>query len=294
MMKKRVKLSSQIVGAHMKPYHYRVNFRQISNYAASIFDENDRYFNTQKESEIIAHPLFAVRISWEIVTKFFKLWQVKLPADIFDHLLHHSEYLIVHRPLKPGDELTIRGEISGLIPHKLGAKIVLKFDYFDSSDQHVLTEYVTAILFGVKCLDDGKITHDLPEIGRIQSTVPLWQEPLSVSRSAPYVYDGCNNIVYPIHTDIHYARSVGLPDIVLQGTATLAMGVSAIIRKELGNDPGRVKVVAGKFTGIVVPPNQLNVRLLKKGATDFSFDILDQNDKFVLRGGYVSIHEIIK
>ncbi|HDL18901.1 MAG TPA: hypothetical protein ENH29_07590, partial [Bacteroidetes bacterium] len=137
-MKKKIQISSQIVGARMKQYHFKVTFRQISNFAASISDGNERYFNTQKANGIIAHPLFAVRISWGIVTKIFELWDMTLPAEIFSNLLHHSEYLIHHRPLKPGDELTIQGEISGLFPHKLGAEIVLKFDSFDQSGQLVL------------------------------------------------------------------------------------------------------------------------------------------------------------
>jgi hypothetical protein len=80
---------------------------------------------------------------------------------------------------------------------------------------------------------------------------------------------------------------MGLPDIILQGTATLAMSVSTVIRKELNKNPQRIKMVSGKFTDIVVPPNQLSVRLLKKNEQEIYFDVSDQNDKFVLKGGYI-------
>jgi hypothetical protein len=48
----------------------------------------------------------------------------------------------------------------------------------------------------------------------------------------PYVYDGCTNIYFPIHTSVGFARMVGLPDIILQGTATLAYAARELADRE--------------------------------------------------------------
>ena len=283
-----MKISSQIVGTKSKPYQIQVTDRQISNYAASIFDENDIYYKKKQGKEMVAHPLFPVRISWKIIENINQQWGTELPGNILDNLVHQSEYLEIHRLLKPGDKLSITGEIIALLPHKQGSKITIKFDYYDQNNQKVLSEFLGAIMFGCKCSDPGKTTQALPVTAIIEQDTPLWEEKIAVSRVAPFLYDGCNEIVYPIHTDQGYAKSVGLPDIILQGTATLAMSVSTLIRKELNNNPQRVKVVSGKFTGIVVPPNRLSVRLLKKSEQKFYFDVSDQDDNFVLRGGYIN------
>ena len=288
LTKTKMKISTQIVGTKSKPYQFPVSDRQISNYAASIFDENEIYYKTEQGKEMVAHPLFPVRISWKIIEKIHQQWETDLPGNILDNLVHQSEYLEIHRLLKPDDKLSITGEIIALLPHKRGSKITIKFDYHDQNNQKVLTEFLGAIIFGCKCSDPGKTSQVLPVTAKIEEDLPIWEEKMAVSRVAPFLYDGCNEIVYPIHTDQGYARSMGLPDIILQGTATLAMSASALIRKELNNNPRRVKVVSGKFTGIVVPPNQLSVRLLKKSEQEIYFDVSDQDDNFVLRGGYIN------
>lgn len=287
MLKKKIVISSQIVGQQLKPYPFRILTRYISNFAASILDENDIYYNTEKK--LIAHPLFPVRISWEIVEKINQLLESDLPDTLFDHMVHQWEYLEIHRLPNADDELTIQGEFVALHPHKLGAKIVIKFDYFDRQNQLVISEFVAAILFGVKCSDKGNSSIALPTIARIDQVAPIWEETIPISKLASYIYDGCNDIVYPIHTDRKFARARGLSDIILQGTATLAMSISLLIKKELNDDPRRIKVVSAKFTDIVVPPNHISVRLLERNDQNIYFDVTEKAGKFVIKGGYLNI-----
>jgi hypothetical protein len=285
IFKKKIKISSEIVGSRIKPYRFKVTARHISNYAASIFDENSIYYDT--DQEITAHPLFPVRISWQIIERLNQLLEIDFPLNLLNHIIQQSEYLIINKLPHADDALIIHGELAAILPHKLGTKVVLKFDYYDQKEQLRLTEFVGGILFGIKCADKGKTSIELPVTERIEPDSHLWQEHISISRLTPYIYDGCNDIVYPVHTDREYARSKGLPDIILQGTATLAMSISTIIRKELNNDPGKVQAISGKFTDIVVPPNRLCVRLLKKSEQEMYFDVTDQDHKFVLKGGHL-------
>jgi len=286
-LKKKIQISSDIVGAKIKPFHFKVSFRQTSNYAASIFDENKIYYDTNKKNKIVAHPVFPVRISWNIVENINQHWEIDFREKALDSLVHYSEYLELHRLLMPGDELTVHGELTALVPHKLGAKITLKFDYYDKAARLILTEYIAALLFSVKCVDSGRTSVELPLIERIENISPIWVQQIQIPRSAPFIYDGCNDIVYPIHTDIEFAQKRGLPDIILQGTATLAKSVSILIKNELNDVSRLIKVISGKFTDIVVPPNQLSVRLLKKTSQELFFDVKDKNDKIVLKGGFI-------
>ena len=287
VLKKKIQVSSEMVGAKIKPFKYKVLFRQTSNYAASIFDENSIYYDTNRKQKIVAHPLFPVRISWKIAENINEHWEIDFPEKALENFVHHSEYLAIHRLLEPGDELFIHGELAALFPHKLGVRIVLKFDYYDQAKELVQTELIGAILFGVKCTDKGKTSIELPSTERIKQSSPIWEEQVTVPRFAPFIYDGCNDIVYPIHTDKKFAQEMGLPDIILQGTATLAKSVSILIRKEIGNNPNHVKVISGKFTNIVVPPNQLSISLLKRNETELYFHVKDKNGKIVIKGGYL-------
>lgn len=187
LSKPKMKISTQIVGTKSKPYSFQVTDRQISNYAASIFDENEIYYKTEKEKEIVAHPIFPVRISWKIIENINQQWETDLPENILDNLIHQSEYLEIHRLLKPGDKLNIAGEIIALFPHKRGSKIIIKFDYYDQKNQKVLSEFLGAIIFGSKCSDPGKTTQILPVTDKIERDVPLWEEKIAVSRVAPFL-----------------------------------------------------------------------------------------------------------
>jgi hypothetical protein len=288
-MKKGKSLSSKIVGTKFKQFYFRVTSRQIQNYTASIFDEHSLYGMFEAGKNIIAHPLFPVRISWKIIENIKKMWDIELPENFLDQLLHQSEYLEIKRLLKAGDELTIGGEIVALNPHKLGAEILLKFDFYDQYKELLLAEYVGAILLNISCTDRGKKITELPLVDRIEKKFPIWETKIVVSRAIPYIYDGCNGISHPIHTDPNFAKSMGLPDIILQGTATLAISLSAILKKEPNLNPEKIKIISAKFSDIVVPPNVLSVRLLKRSPLELYFAVTNEAGNMVIKGGYIQL-----
>lgn len=289
MSQKKILIDSSIVGTCIKPYHFSVTARQISNYAAAISDLNDRYFSSSKENISCSHPLFPVRISWEIIKNFSEHLEIETPFNLKSQLVHQSEYIEFKRLPKPGDQLTLSGEIVAITPHARGIKLILKFDYHDQSDGLIFTEYIGSVLFNYRCPGPGKGIKTVPQIKRIEQTESIWTESFSITREAPYIYDGCTDIVYPVHTDQKFAQSMGLPDIILQGTATLAMSVSRLIKKELEDNPQAVKIVAGKFTNVVIPPTILTLHLQKRSHGELFFEVKEKSGQYVIRGGYLKI-----
>src|SRR5215831_17990681 len=57
-----------------------------------------------------------------------------------------------------------------------------------------------------------------------------WSAELPVAPTLAHVYSECARIWNAIHTDRAAALAAGLPDIILHGTATLALAVSAVLR----------------------------------------------------------------
>ena len=56
-----------------------------------------------------------------------------------------------------------------------------------------------------------------------------------------------------------------------------------INNKELNNDYSKIQAVSARFTGHVVTPNKLNVRLLKEKDNTFYFDVTTQQNKIVIK-----------
>ena len=140
--------------------------------------------------------------------------------------VHHAENLEFHRPLRPGDRLTVKGQVAAILPHRAGTRVVIRFAALDEAHEPVFTEHIGALMRGVKCSDDGLCLNRLPEGPLAEEGVePLWESRIPIDPLRPHIYDGCTGIVFPIHTSRAFARQVGLPGNILQGTATLAFAV---------------------------------------------------------------------
>src|SRR5262245_24304678 len=117
---------------------------------------------------------------------------------------------------------------------------------------------------------------------------PSWIEPIDVPSGAAHVYSECARIWNPIHTDIAVARAAGLPGLILHGTATLALAVSRIVARDVGNDPAGVQEVAGRFTGMVCMPARLLVQGRRQAGGVTTFDVVDSTGVAVVSQGVVA------
>lgn len=167
----------------------------------------------------------------------------------------------------------------------------MRFDALVEADEPVFTEHIGALMRGVKCSDDGLCPNRLPE-GLLleESAEPLWESRIPIDPLRPHIYDGCTDIVFPIHTSRAFARQVGLPGNILQGTATLAFAVREIINRESGGDPLALKSIFCRFTGMVFPGTVIRVQLLGKSGkdkgTNLHFIVLNQEGQKAISGGY--------
>jgi len=287
-----MELSSRFVGTPLKDYHTEITWRQTMNFAAAVDDYNDYYMDDEREGGIIAPPMFSVAVTWRILERIWEYIEAKeFPMEVLITQVHHTEHLEFHRPLRPGDRLTVKGRVAAILPHRAGTRVVMRFDALDQADEPVFTEHIGALMRGVKCSDDGLCPNRLPE-GLLleESAEPLWESRIPIDPLRPHIYDGCTDIVFPIHTSRAFARQVGLPGNILQGTATLAFAVREIINREAGGDPLTLKSVFCRFTGMVFPGTVIRVQLVGKSGKDkgtaLHFIVLNQEGQKAISGGY--------
>ena len=289
-----MKVGSDIVGLRFKEYQTRITWRQTTNYAAAIGDMNPRYIDDRREGGIVAPPMFAVAVSWPIVENMQSYIDLPYPPEIFNTMVHYSEYLEITRPFRPGERVTVNGEVLALIPHKAGSYIVFKFSVTDKDGQAIHEEYAGAVLRGVECTDGGKGEENIPVVpDHIGTGDPEWSVRVPITPEAPYVYDGCTNIYFPIHTSPRFAKSVGLPGIIYQGTATLALAVRELVNREAAGEPERIKVISGRFTGMVMPDSAIAVQLQGRREsethTELFFRVVNQQEREAVSFGYAKI-----
>jgi acyl dehydratase len=290
-----MELSSKYVGTILKDYQAHITWRDTMNCAAAVDDDNPRYFDDTREGGIIAPPMFCAAATWPVLANIdHHLGGSDFPREVLLTLVHYSEHIEFSRPVRPGDTLNIEGMVAAILPHKAGTQIVMRFDAQDHQGNTVFTEHIGGLLRGVRCSDAGKGSDALPRVPDPQNEMnSLWQSAIRIDRLRSFVYDGCTNIVFPIHTSKQFARAVELPDIILQGTATLAFALRDIINREAHGDAGKLEALSCRFTGMVFPGTDIAVRLdgrhPRAGSTDLFFTVLNDEGKEALSRGYVSL-----
>jgi acyl dehydratase len=287
-----MELSSRFVGTRLRDYHTEVTWRRTMNFAAAVDDPNPFYVDDEREGDIMAPPVFGVAVTWPVIERIWEyLESDDFPMDVMMTQVHHTEDLEFHRPIRPGDPLTVQGGIAAILPHRAGTRVVVRFDAVNRDADPVFTEHIGALLRGVRCSDEGRSQAPLPETPPFQEGAgPLWESPIFVDPLRPYVYDGCTDIVFPIHTSKSFARQVGLPGIILQGTATLAFAAREIVNREGEGNPSTLRRLSCRFTGMVRPGTTIRVQLLGRGereeGMDLHFDVLNQEGQKAISGGY--------
>lgn len=293
-----MELASSLVGRRFRPHEVTLTPRHCMNYAAAVGDANPWYLDDERPEGTIAPPMVAVALTWQVT---------KDPASFVEdgHLLrgllpygvHYTESLEWHRVMTPGERLRIVGELVAVLPHRSGTYVVTRYVGSDERGGPVFTEHFGWLFRGVSCTGQGRGSEALPRFPEAHAGgTPIWEVEMPIGQMAAHVYDGCADIHNPIHTSRRFARSVGLPDNILHGTATLAMAVREIVDREAGRDPRRMRALRCQFSSMVFPGTNVRVQLVARtdgpDGTKLFFDVVTASGKKAIRDGIVSLSPV--
>jgi len=290
-----MELGSQYAGTALREYVKKVSWRETMNYAAAVDDVNPCYFDDEREGGIVAPPLFPVAVTWTVCERIWEFMETDdFPFELLARQVHYTEHIVFHRLIRPGDVLTVKGKIAGILPHQAGTLVVVRFDALDQGGHPVFTEHNGALLRSVACADSGRGGENLPNVYPLpEDRDPIWSIRVPVDKMRPFIYDGCTNIVFPIHTSKKFAGDVGLPGIILQGTATLAYAVRELCDREAGGRPELFQNVSCRFSGMVFPGSAVHVELIRrkmaKDGTHLHYRVTDQKGQTVLSDGHARL-----
>lgn len=289
-----MRIDTAYVGTRLHPYETTVTARQTTNYAAAVGETDACYYDDTASGGVIAHPVFPVAVTWPVTLNLAQYMPDKtFPLELMAMQVHHTEHIAIFSPMRPGQRLTVNGTVAAIEPHRAGTRVVIRYDAGTEDGSPVFTEHIGGLLRGIACSDAGRHLPGLPQPPPPDPEAPpLWETPVAIGPTLPYIYDGCSDIVFPIHTSPAFARDVGLPGILLQGTATLALAVRTVLAKTSDVRPASVCEVACRFTGMVFPGSSITVRLRSRSserdAVVLGFDVLDDAGRPVVRKGRIA------
>ena len=281
-------LDTAMVGASTEAITHDVDARWIMAYAAGIDDRNPRYLDTQAHT-VVAHPVFPVCLEWPVILTSRRLPGYEtVTAQESARGVHAAHDLHIYKPIVAGMRLTTRATVFGLERIKPGAAQTTRLDTVDQTGALVCRTYQLGISRGVDVTGPPTRAEAAPDTPRRDTaSAPLQRIPIPVPATAAHVYTECARIWNPIHTDRKVALAAGLPDIILHGTATMALAVTRLVDEYLGGEATRVRRLGGRFTAMVPMPSTLTLEVLGDAGGTLFFTVHTEDGQPAFSQGFL-------
>jgi len=259
-----LRIPAAAVGITVGPREHEIDARWLMAYAAALGESAPEYFDTARPDGILAHPLFPVCYEWPLA---LDVRAKALPDDVAVRGVHATHRLTLHRPPRAGDRLSTTATVAALERRTPGAYLVLRMETVDAAGRPVSTTEYGSLYLGVDC--DAPLSASLPKGERERGTRSpqgrgpgegWWSVEVRIAATLAHVYTECARIWNPIHTDRAVALGAGLPDIILHGTATLALAISQVLRQQPRGATTLVRAVTARFGAMVRMPSRIVVR----------------------------------
>lgn len=283
-----------LIGVEAGPAREEVCPRRAMLYAAAVGHLEERYFDDRSPEGPAIAPMFAVALSQRtagpaLAAAVIDAWPEAVAASA--RQVHYVERLQFHRPMRAGETLRIRARVSALVAHPQGTEFHARFDAIGDDGGPVYSETLGSLLRGVFRTDAEPVSRKPRPPS--EERAPEWKAEDELTRAAPYLYDAGSGISYPIHTSRRFAEAAGAPDVILHGTAVLAIAARRLLAHEADGDPGRLRALACRFRGMALPGTTLVSggwrRLGDDGGATHGFAVADHEGRPILGDGLAAL-----
>jgi len=213
-----------------------------------------------------------------------------VPDELKMRILHGEQDIRIVRPIRAGDDLRCRAKVVGIHGRSSGVVVTTFIETSTAQGELVNEQYFTGFFRGGR-LDGGK-GETPPEHGLDPA---LRDSPAEASvvqgfdEDQTFRYAAASGDPMPIHTDQDFAKSVGLPGIIIHGLCTMAFVSRAVIETACPEDPSRLKRIAVRFSAPAQPKHTITTQLWKTGPDTYAFETSHDEGALVIKDGLAEI-----
>ncbi len=248
------------LGDTIGPFSGRVDPDAALAYALATNDPNPVYVEGQA-----VPPLYTVSL---VLPSYLQAYGASVDPGAVGGVrggVHGEHELVVHRPVRRGDELswTVTTEAAAQTP--AGVLLTHHIVLVDPDERPVVEHRWSTMLIGGQSEHLGGPAlrdHLFPEEARSR---PLGTERFHVTRDQSFRYAGASTDHAPPHIDDVVARGLGFPGKFLQGLCTLAMCTGAVVKWAADGDPDRVRRLQARLAAPVFPDSEIEVGIFDAG-----------------------------
>lgn len=230
----------------------------------------------------LAPPVFAVLPVWDAVKE---ATASVVPLAALPRILHGEQDVVLHEPLRAGDEVVVRAAPVGIHPKGTGTTVVIRTETRDAAgallqEQHFVEFYrgVVAEAGGGEAAPEHKLPAGLGD--------PVAAVEQRIDEDQTFRYAEASGDRFAIHLDDEAARAAGLPGIVVHGLCVMAFAGRAVLEAA---DDERLRRLAVRFSRPVRPGDALTTRVWSLGAGSFAFETESGAGETVLRDGRAEV-----
>jgi acyl dehydratase len=235
-------------------------------YAAAIGDANPAYFDDLRPGGLNIHPCICFSLQW--ASRFRPDQKPDLRAAPYS--VHASTDLRIFRPFKAGEAITTQGRMVQKRQIRPGVYSVDRYRMTASDGELVAELDYNGITRGATLEGPDVVLMEepaQPEFGKVSGPA-LWRTQIPIGLHAAQQYTECARIYNPIHTEPSVAKAAGLPDIILHGSATKALSLTAIVDSCFDGDATRITRLCGQLRAMVLMDSMITVEGLAEETID--------------------------
>jgi acyl dehydratase len=272
-------LNKDLAGKAYSTRTFEVTADRIEAFARATNDDNERYLAGE---DSVGGPVFPIVSAFDSYME--AAMDQELGADLL-RLVHGSEEHVLHKPLRPGDVLTVTPVLESIESKESGETFTVAVVQTDSGGDVVAETRGTMFIRGSgsrrTSVADARASEEDHEV--------VYEETTAVDEDQPKRYAEASGDHNPIHLDEATAKMAGLPGVILHGMCTMAIAAKAAVNGLAGGDPTKVKRIAVRFSRPVLPGQELTTKLWTTGDGTYGFETYNPRGSAVIKAGVVEV-----
>lgn len=256
-------------------YSFEVVSEPITRDKAIEFAEATKDNNPIYHKSDFVPPFFVNKLIFPMMKKVF--CHNELNMNLL-RMVHAQQEMILHQPIKVGDQLKIRIEIADIYDTAVGEMVEVAGKAFKNNE--LVMEGISGLMVRGKTNKSKKRSVEnksLQEAFRFDIQTEDGQQ-LKYAKIS-----GDNNF---IHTNNVLAKMAGLPRTIMHGACVIAMICAALIEKKIDYDISRLESIRGQFRKPTIPGEKLTlIGYDSQNSYEIHFDVLNASGNAVFRNG---------
>jgi acyl dehydratase len=272
----------EAIGKAGDPVTFEVDRERIAAYAAATNDSIPAH-----AAGDVAPPVFAVVPAFQAAG--MAAVQV-IPSELIAAILHGEQDFHYHRPIEPGMTLATVATPIGMRQRSSGVTVVTKAETREAGGELLVEQFMTTFVRGAQGAEDvgdEAPPHRFDEA--LREREPDAETSQSFDADQTFRYAEASGDPMQIHLDDEFAKSVGLPGIIIHGLCTMAFTSRALIERACPDDPGRLRRLAVRFASIALPEQTITTRIWDVGDSSYAYETTNDAGAVVIKDGWAEV-----